>query len=91
MSSDIDVQEPDGRQAISVPLRALWLLAQLPAEVQVLSVLPPMINEEWRDNPGKLLFLKIQHPKCFRSNPGNHLTCERIEDFIARVRPPEPC
>lgn len=85
--------EGHGDQVISVRLDRIQLLGEIHPDVRVIQILPdpkvpegdPWYPDRAHFQPRKI-FLRIQHPYCFRRPAGSALCHELIEEFLMRFK-----
>ncbi len=81
-----------GEEALRVRLEDVRLLGELPADVEVVRVLPPALlggkgyGTEWvaGDRPFPELFLHIKHRYCVRCPAGSPLMYDYLQNFLRR-------
>jgi hypothetical protein len=81
-----------GEEALRVRLEDIRLLSELPADVEVVRVLPPAplggkpYGPEWvaGDRPFPELFLHIKHRYCVRAPAGSPLMYDYLQNFLRR-------
>lgn len=82
-----------GEEALRIPLADMRLLGELPADVEVVRVLPPPralsgmeYGTDWiaGDKSFPDLFLHIRHRFCVRAPPGTQLCYGYLQHFLER-------